>query len=160
MRIGLPGGNHGPFTAKPSSWHVHSILPVTLPVPLLVPPFLLTQSLCASMQRLSFLCSAQYDTTKSVVTMSRVHIYSIQQKYHSSCSCFLIDPIHAIILWLHHSLRMAKVHECPLAAVCKVYARREVAFSSFDSLRPQTCGDCTKRLSNNTNGRRKLILSY
>ena len=35
---------------------------------------------------------------------------------------------------------------------------REVAFGSFDSPRPQTCGDCRNKLSNDRNGRRKLIV--
>ena len=43
--------------------------------------------------------------------------------------------------------------------MCKVYAKKGVAFGSFDSPRPQTCGDCAKELSNDTNGRQKLILS-
>ena len=51
------------------------------------------------------------------------------------------------------------MHESRLAAVSKMYARRGVAFGSFDSLRSQTCEDCTKQLSNDTNGGRKLILS-
>ena len=57
--------------------------------------------------------------------------------------------------------RMAKAHKCPLAAVCMgVHEKewREVVFSSFDSLRAQTCGDCRKKLSNDGNGRRKLVV--
>ena len=55
---------------------------------------------------------------------------------------------------------MARAHECPLTAVWKMYARREVAFGSFDSLRPQTCGDCTKQLSNDTNGTHTVIVGF
>ena len=32
VRIGLPGANHDPFTAKPSSCHVHVTLRVTPPI--------------------------------------------------------------------------------------------------------------------------------
>ena len=69
----------------------------------------------------------------------------------------VIDLIHEIILWLHHSLH-GKVHGYPLAAVCTgVYETewREVAFRSFDSLTPQTCGDCR---ANDRNRRRKLVV--
>ena len=61
--IGSPGANHGPLaTAK----HVHSTLWVTPPT-FLFPHFLLTQNLWASTQKLSLLCSVQYDVTKSAL---------------------------------------------------------------------------------------------
>ena len=56
---------------------------------------------------------------------------------------------------------MAKAHECPLAAVCAGVREeewREVAFNSFNSPRLRTCGDCRKKLLNDTNGRQKLIV--
>ena len=42
-RGGSPSTNHDPFTAKPSSYHVHATLQVTPPPPP-IPPFLLTQN--------------------------------------------------------------------------------------------------------------------
>ena len=63
-RIG-PDPNHGTFAAKPSSHHVHVTLRVTAPTSL-CPTFLLTQNLCASAQRLSFLRRV-YDVTKSAL---------------------------------------------------------------------------------------------
>ena len=63
---GPSGANHGLFKAKPSSHHVHSTLQVTPPTSL-YPTFLLTQNQRASTQRLSFLCSAQCDVTKSAL---------------------------------------------------------------------------------------------
>ena len=56
-----PSANHGLFKAKPSSYHVPA--PCGPPVP----PFLLTQNQHTSAQRLSFLCSAQCDVTKSAL---------------------------------------------------------------------------------------------
>ena len=43
VKIGPPGANHGPFTAKPSNCHVHSTMRVTPPTSP-VPPFLLMQN--------------------------------------------------------------------------------------------------------------------
>ena len=61
VRIGPPGPNHAPFTAKPSSHHVHSnlqVTPPTFPCPM--------QNLGASAHRLSFLHSVQYDVIKTI----------------------------------------------------------------------------------------------
>ena len=54
---------------------------------------------------------------------------------------------------------MAKAHKCPLAAMCMGVHKKEwrkVAIGSFDSPRPQR--DCRKKLSNDRNGRWKLVV--
>ena len=92
----------------------------------------------------------------------------VMMEYMQQCSWARPAPLYTSCtyrpypcdhFWLCHSLPDGKSARIPLAAVCKVYVRREVAFGYFDSQRPQTCGDCTKKLTNGTNGRRKLILS-
>ena len=52
--------------------------------------------------------------------------------------------------------RMAKEHKCPLAAVCMGVHEEKWREVAFDSLRPQTFGDCREKLSNNRNSRQKL----
>ena len=71
-RIGPPGANHGPFTTmvllQPSLAAAMCTAPCGWPHPAPpVPPFLLTQNLRASTQRLSFLHSVQYDVIKGVL---------------------------------------------------------------------------------------------
>ena len=72
-----------------------------------------------------------------------------------------IDLICETILYYIIHFRMAKAHECPLAAVCMAVSRdawKAVALSSFNSPRPQTWWNCRKKLLNDRNGRRQRIV--
>ena len=72
-----------------------------------------------------------------------------------------IDLTRDTISYYVIHFRMARAHECPLAAVCTTVSRetwKAVALASFDFLRPQTWWDCRKKLPNDRNGRRQLIV--
>ena len=72
-----------------------------------------------------------------------------------------IDLIRKTISHYVIQFRMAKAHECSFAAVYAAVsgeAWRAVALGSFDSPRPQTWWDCWKKLLNDRNGRRQLIV--
>ena len=65
-RIGQNGPNHGTFTAKTSNHHVHVILRVTPPTSPCPTLSFDAEPTCKHV-RLSFLCSVQYDVTKSAL---------------------------------------------------------------------------------------------
>ena len=69
-----------------------------------------------------------------------------------------MDLIRGTIFDYVIHFRMAKAHEHPICyRVCEE-AWREVALGSFDSPRPQTWWNCRKKLLNDRNGRRQLIV--
>ena len=64
-------------------------------------------------------------------------------------SILYIDLIRETISYYVIHFRMAKAHECPLAAMCTAVsgeAWKAVALGSFDSPRPQTWWYCRKKL--------------
>ena len=72
-----------------------------------------------------------------------------------------IDLIRETVSYYVIHFQMAKAHKCPLAAVCMAVsgeAWKAVVLGSFDSLSPQTWRDCRKKLLNDRNGRRQLIV--
>ena len=70
VRIGPPGTNHGPFTAKPSSCHVHRTLWVTQPHSA-VPPFLLSHPFCWPRTRAP-VCSKSISFVQCAMMLSKV----------------------------------------------------------------------------------------
>ena len=85
-----------------------------------------------------------------------VYIYVCVWCVHIAYRPYPRDHLYYII-----HFQMAKVHKSPLAAVCTAVGRqawKEVSFGSFDSPRPQAWWDCRKKVLNDRNGRRQLIV--